>query len=189
MMLLKEFNLDTSKDIVLYVGRFEFEKQVDSLVESVPLILKKKSDVIFVFIGDGSLLNYLKTRAEVLDVMNDMRFLGFQSSLIVQSFMELASVIWIPMSGFLILEAAALGKPIAAFDIEWHSEFVINGKSGLLMKNRDCKEMANAVLKILSDPILGQKLGYASQKLLAARYNPEYVKDLVISFYKSIIQN
>ena len=40
--------------LVLFVGRLATQKGPDLLVEAVPMVLATRSDVKFVFVGDGS---------------------------------------------------------------------------------------------------------------------------------------
>ena len=47
------------------------------------------------------------------------------------------------------VEAQAMNKPIVASDIGGSKETVLNGKSGLLYKYNDPKELAKAINKIM----------------------------------------
>jgi len=184
---VKKFDLDLKKPIVLYVGRLHAYKQVEVIMESVPYIVKEKPDTQFVFIGDGPLRERLERKAETLNVAEKVYFLGFQPTNVVKAFLSISSVVWIPMSGFVVFEAAAFGAPIVAFDIEWHHEFISNEINGLLVENRNFKEMAGAVIKMLENPELARKFGESARDKLAKEYNPQTLNEKEIEIYKSIL--
>jgi len=183
-----KFRLDLKKPIVLFVGRLDVEKQVDVLVEAVPFILQANPDVQFVFLGDGPLKEKLKERATRLNAARSVYFLGFQPTNAVKAFLSVASVVWIPMSGYVVFEAASLGTPTVAFDVEWHSEFVIHEVTGLLVENRDVRKMADAVIRMLSDQSLARKCGTEARRKLIKEYDPEVLRNKEIEIYKSILR-
>lgn len=181
--ILFKSGVNLSNPIILYIGRLEKDKQVDILIETVPLIVKEYPNAQFVFIGDGSLMNACKKRAESLGILHNTYFFGFQTTESVKYCLKMATLVWIPMSGFVIFESAAASKAIVAFDVEWHSEFIENGKTGLLVENRNCNRLADAVVAILKEHRLADRLGHGARKLLEDRFRPE---DLIIREIESL---
>jgi poly(glycerol-phosphate) alpha-glucosyltransferase len=92
------------------------------------------------------------------------------------------------MSGFVVFEAAAAAKPIVSFDVEWHSEFIRNEETGLLIENRNIKECAKAVLRVLNDKSLAQTLGENARAELHRNYNPYHIGEKEIEIYKMFIE-
>jgi len=182
-------NIDLKKPIVLYVGRLEPAKQVDVLVDSIPLVLKDRSDAQFVFIGDGSLLERLRRDVEGLNVAKKVFFLGYQPTNVIKAFLSISSVVWIPMSGYVVFEAAAFSAPIVAFDVEWHPEFITDEITGLLVKNRNYRKMAEAVLRMLKDEALAKRCGKRARQKLIEEYDPESLKEKEIKIYEEILSN
>lgn len=147
----REFGLG-QRPMVLFIGRFERDKQVDVLIEAIPGILRKHQDTAFVFIGDGSLRAELQARCTELRIESAAMFVGFQTREQVAKYLAAATAVWIPMSGFVIYEAAAARRPIVAFDVEWHSEFVEHNVTGLLVRDRDVQHVTEAVVAIIDNP-------------------------------------
>ena len=56
--------------------------------------------------------------------------------------------------GIVLLEAQASAKPVVAFDIGGVNEAVRNGETGLLVKRGNTDELADAIMKLLSDKAL-----------------------------------
>lgn len=170
--VLLAHGVDLARPIVLYVGRLELDKQVELLVDAARQVADKVPEAQFVFVGDGSLRPQLERKAQELGVEVQCRFLGFQSAACVRAFLARASVVWIPMSGWVIYEAASQARPIVAFDVEWHPEFVENGVTGLLVENRNVRGLSDAVMRVLGDAELAAALGRAARARLDADFDP-----------------
>jgi glycosyltransferase involved in cell wall biosynthesis len=170
--ILLKSGIDLSKPIILYVSRLEKDKQVEVLFDAIPLIIKDYPDAQFVFIGDGSLMGFCKNRVCELGISKNTYFLGYQNQEIIKYCIKQVTLVWIPMSGLVILESAAAAKPIIAFDIEWHSEFIENNKNGLLVENRNYEKLAEATIALLKDRELANRLGNMAYKTLKEKYNP-----------------
>ena len=186
--ILRENGIDENLPMVLFIGRFEKDKQVDVLIDTIPLILNEKPEVQFLFIGDGSLLTVLKKRSQELGLEKRVWFLGYQDTENIKYCLTKASLVWIPMSGFVVFEAAAAAKPIVSFDVEWHSEFIRNEETGLLIENRNIQQCARAVLKVLNNKKLAQRLGENARAELHRNYNPYDIAMKEIEIYKMFIQ-
>ena len=61
--------------------------------------------------------------------------------------------------GIVLLEAQASAMPVVAFNIGGVNEAVRNGETGLLVKLGNTDEFADALLKLLSDKSLHEKMG------------------------------
>lgn len=169
---LERLGVRLDEPIILFLGRFERDKQVDVLIEALPPVARQVPQAQFLFVGDGSLWAPLRARAEALGCSASCRFVGFQPAPVIKRCLQAASVVWVPMSGWVVYEAAAAAKPIVAFDVEWHGEFVEDGVTGRLVPNRDHRAMAEAVVALLRDPEAASRLGRAARRLLDERYDP-----------------
>lgn len=72
-----------------------------------------------------------------------------------------------------LLEALAVGLPSIANDDGGTREQLIDGKTGLLIKNCDPKELSQALLRILIDRDLARELGQAGRAHVMANFSIE----------------
>jgi glycosyltransferase involved in cell wall biosynthesis len=72
-----------------------------------------------------------------------------------------------------ILEAMASSLPVVASAISGIPEAVLDGKTGLLVPQRNPEAMADAVEKLANAPDLRQELGRAGRKLGEEKFNIE----------------
>ncbi len=175
------------RPVVLFVGRFERDKQVDVLIEAIPRILQRHPQALFVFVGDGTLRESLERRCRELDIVQAVVFAGYQPRGRLAKYLAASSVVWIPMSGFVIYEAAAARRSIVAFDVEWHSEFVEHGVTGLLVRNRDVPALADAVNTLLDDPEHAGRLARNAERRFREECDQAKLVDLEIREYLDVI--
>jgi glycosyltransferase involved in cell wall biosynthesis len=161
-LLVKERLRATNRQIVLFVGRLIPRKGLFYLVEAAKHIVKERSETLFVIVGEGPLKNRLIAGVEAANLGNNFAFLGDVSESELAAVYGCADVFVFPSiqegQGIALLEAQASGKPVVAFDITGVKEAVVEKETGFLVKP-DIVELAEAVLKLLSDDSLRLKMG------------------------------
>ena len=141
------------EDYFLYIGRFVGDKHPDFVVSVFHDYIIKNNDnkTRLKMIGDGPLLAQLKKQVESFKIQDRVDFLGFLQSDDIKQYLQKAKVSLIPISGFVIYEAAVFLNPIITSDIEWHSEFIADGKNGWVCKYLDVAEWSNKLLEIINN--------------------------------------
>jgi len=165
--------MDEATKVVLYVGRLEYDKQVDIFFDAIRVVLSEFTTALFYVLGDGLLRRPLEERVNQEGILESVVFKGFMSNEELPYYYSMADVVCIPMSGFVIYEAAAMQRPIVAFDVDWHAEFVENGVTGLLIPNRDVKKLAGGILSLLRDDKLAMQLAQNARKKFIEKYEPQ----------------
>jgi glycosyltransferase involved in cell wall biosynthesis len=69
-----------------------------------------------------------------------------------------------------LLEAAAMGKPIVATDIDGVREVIQDGETGLLVPPANPEKLAEAILRLLQDKDLARKLGENAKATIPASF-------------------
>ena len=81
-----------------------------------------------------------------------------------------------------ILEAMALGKPVISTDHRYGADEIIeDGRNGILVPPQDPESMAAAILKVLSDAELRERLGAEAKKR-----SEDFSRDRMISEYEKL---
>lgn len=176
------------RPMVLFIGRFEPDKQVDVVIEAIPGILEKHPKAVFVFVGDGSMRPQVEARIRELGIGDSVILAGYQARERIAKYLAASSAVWIPMSGFVIYEAAAARRPIVAFDVEWHSEFVEDGVTGMLVKDRDVPDVVRAVNTVLSDPQLADRIAANAEKRFHDECDQEKLANKEFDEYLEVIE-
>jgi len=121
--------------VVLFVGRLEYQKGADILLEAIPKVLANRWDVKFVFTGQGAMREYLIWRANELGVSHAVLFLGFVPHWEFLELLNACDIVSLPSRnepfGIALLEAWAAEKPVVATDVGGLRENIENFKDGV----------------------------------------------------------
>ena len=159
--------------LVLFAGRLEYEKGVQTLLEAVPLLARAAPRVRVLVAGDGTYRPDLERRARELRLESRVEFLGFVEEEALHAAYQDADVAVVPSLyepfGLVALEAMAAGTPLVAAETGGLKEIVANGVSGVLFSPGDAAALAEAVLRIRTEPELAARLTQEARSALAAR--------------------
>ncbi|RJQ18407.1 MAG: glycosyltransferase [Nitrospiraceae bacterium] len=147
--------------VLLYTGWLTTYKGVDHLLKALSLV-KDSIRVRCVLIGEGEEKEKLRQLAGELGLTENVLFLGRQMNPF--KFMRRSTIFVLPSltegSPNVLLEAFACGCPVIATDTPGgaSAEILKNGKYGLLVPPGDPKALSEAILKLLNDAGLRQRL-------------------------------
>lgn len=183
-----KFNIQPDTRLVLIVGFLNQYKFTDILFQMLTLMKETgeldKENLQFVFCGDGP----LREEGEALfsDSLS-VKFLGWTPRDDVHWLMRKAEIVLIPMSGFVLLEAASLGKPVITSNVEWHGEMVKNNQTGLIVAPHDSSAWKRALGQMLDDPKKAEAMGESLEAIFWADYSPQHSIDAEIELYQRLI--
>jgi glycosyltransferase involved in cell wall biosynthesis len=172
----KDFKKDgawAGKKILFYFGRLHPEKKTACLIRCLAKIKESRRDVILLMAGEGPHMPILKDLSRQLDVDKDVFFLGNKNNQELVNIMSVSDALLVTHAGYSLLEMALSGKPIIAFDYEWHSEFIENNVTGILVKDGDYHTMAGEVIKVLSDKGSSLDMGIRAKEKAVKFHHPE----------------
>src|SRR4030067_1991487 len=152
----------SNKQIVLFVGRLIPRKGLPFLVEAARQVVKERDETMFLGAGDGPRKNPLTSQLEKIDLSGHFVFLGDVKDSLLPALYDRADVFALPSiqegQGIAVLEAQASAKPVVAFNVGGVPEAVLDKETGLLVKPGNV-ELAGAILRILSDSSLRERMG------------------------------
>jgi glycosyltransferase involved in cell wall biosynthesis len=137
------------------IGRLSPEKGVDRAIAMMPHLLAEYPRVELHLIGDGPQRRELQALAGQLGVANAIRWWGWQSD--ARPIYEMLDTLLLPSrtEGLpnVVLEAMAMGVPVAATDVGGVSDLLDNGDCGIVLGN-DEHTWARAIAPLLRMPTL-----------------------------------
>ncbi len=78
-----------------------------------------------------------------------------------------------------LMEAQAFAVPVLATDVSGIPELVTHGKTGWLVNERDPRGLAEAIRRLIDDPVLRLRLGAAGGRNVRAHFSTEPGIDFV----------
>ena len=174
----------------LAVGRFEEAKDYPNMLRAFSMIVSKKSDVVLLLVGQGSLLEEVKKLASELKLEDKVRFLGVRRD--VPDLMNAADAFVLSSRwegfGLVLAEAMSCQLPVVATDSGGPREILNGGKLGHLVPPGDSKALAAAMMKMMSLPEAErQAMGRAGRAYIEANYSLEHVVDQWEVLYKELL--
>lgn len=148
-----EAGLREGTQLILYAGRFDAEKNLETMLEAIGRVVAQRDSVAAVLFGEGSLREEIAHKGESYGLGSRLRVKGFNPEL--WSWMKRADV-FVSVSLYegspnTVLEAAACGCPLVVSDIAQHRE-ILGDECAYLVPAASARLIAEALLRALDDP-------------------------------------
>ena len=182
----RQFGLG-NEPCVLFVGSLIPRKGLPFLVEAAKKIVKEYKETKFIIVGEGPLRNQLLRKLEAANLSGNFTFLGNVKEDMLPAVYNCADVFALPSiqegQGIVLLEAQASAKPVVAFDVGGVNEAVRNGETGLLVKRGSTDKLADAIMKLLSDKALREKMGANGRRFVAENFTWDICAQKMLNVY------
>jgi glycosyltransferase involved in cell wall biosynthesis len=155
------------------VSRLSAEKDIQSLIKAVPLVLQELPNFILRLVGDGACRPSLEKLTAQLSLGEHVQFAGETHE--VWRELQRASMFVLPSLtegvSLSLLEAMATGLPVVVTRVGGNVEVVEENRTGLLVDPGAPSELAQAMVALASDPALSQRLGLAGRQRVEAHFD------------------
>jgi len=171
-----ELGVGDSDPLVVAAGRLVRKKGFEYAVDAVASLPR----VVLAIAGEGTLEGELRERARAQGVAGRVKFLGNQTQDRVAGLFASADAILVPSvkddSGNVdglpntVLEALASGVPLVTTRAGGIGSVVEDGRTALVVGERDAAAIAAAVARLLENPALAGRIGGAGRTLVEAQF-------------------
>lgn len=186
----RQFGLD-NKPVALFVGSLIPRKGLPFLVDAAKKVVKQQADAKFVVVGDGPLKSQLMASLDKANLSGNFLFLSGLTEDALAAVYNCADVFILPSiqegQGIVLLEAQASAKPVVAFNVGGVNEAVLNGETGLLVSRGDSGELADALLKLLSDKSLREKMGANGRRFVMGNFTWDVCAERMLAVYREAL--
>ena len=146
---------------ILFFGRAHLHKGLEYLVKAQPLITKKAPHARILISAHGE--DLYRCQQLIRDHSKFEIYEGFVSTDVMASFFRRASLVALPYisastSGVLVT-AYSFAKPVVASRVGCLAEYIQDGVTGILVEPSNVEELANAILRLLSDDEMRHRMG------------------------------
>lgn len=147
------------------VGRLNAAKDHACLLQAMALLVKQRTDVHLVVVGDGECRGELEEMALSLGLTQFVTFLGRRDDV---SHLLTAFDVFVLSSrtegySLALVEAAATALPIIATNVGGNGEIVTDGVTGRLIEKEDPRALCDAMLQLAGDLELRVAMGSAGR--------------------------
>jgi glycosyltransferase involved in cell wall biosynthesis/ubiquinone/menaquinone biosynthesis C-methylase UbiE len=182
---------------ILFVGRLEKRKGVETLFKAIPMVLKEVSDTHFYIAGKDTYLapnggSYKAFLLENLDrdYHKNVEFIGYVDDNKLKDYYKNCDIFVAPSLyesfGLIYLEAMAWGKPVIGCDAGGIPEIIEDGITGILIPPDNATALAEAIIKLRDDQ-LRAKMGEKGRLRLENAFSIKKLAENTYNIYKAII--
>ncbi|WP_334103088.1 glycosyltransferase family 4 protein [Mesotoga prima] len=184
----QELSIDHNTPMVLFASRMLWSKGVKELIEACRILKKDGVKFRCIFAGrideknrDGVPGAYIESTeneglVEYVGVINDMRELLYSVDVVVlPSYRE-----GVPR---ILMEAAAIGKPLIATNVPGCREVVENEKNGFLVPPKDIESLKQAMHILISDETKRIEHGKNSLVMSKQKFDQKVINGRILESY------
>ena len=185
-----------NNNIILFVGRLVEKKGVEYLIKTMPIVLKSIPNSKLLIIGDGPEMRKLIKLAEELNLEKNVIFVGKIRNQDLPKYYATADVFVGPSIvtkkgdteglGVVFLEAIASGTCVVGSNVGGIPDIIKQNKTGLLVEQKNIVELANAIIDLLKNRKLRERLSKNAIKHIKNLYSWNLVAEKFFQIYSKI---
>lgn len=179
--------------IVGFVARIVPHKGVETILQAwrlLPLYIRTRAYLCFfgAFEPHHPKMKILVERAAVIPELH-IKYMGFSDDMPVW-YSEMTILVqpsWHEGWGYNVLEAACFEVPAIGTRISATVDAILDGQTGLLVPVKDPEAMAEAIIKLLVDNKLRQRLGSAARERTVSQFSQEKICPFLVQEYRRLL--
>lgn len=182
------YGLPRERPILVYVGRLAREKNLNLLLEMLPLVQRDVPDVLLWLVGSGNAEEALQKQAQQMRLTASVRLQGRVPHEHISAVYAAADLFVFPSvtetQGLVLWEAQAHGLPCVVVNEGGAPESVRDGVDGLLVPN-EAQAFAQAVVRLLQNEDLRRQM--SENALLSPRLTPGEMAEKILGVYQRVL--
>jgi glycosyltransferase involved in cell wall biosynthesis len=187
----RELAIGDSEFLVCNIGALTDHKDHATLVRAAQIALVQAPQLWFIVLGEGELRAPLESQIVQAGLGDRFRLLGFrddvESCLAASDLFALSS----HMEGLCtsLLDAMLLRLPVVATRAGGVPDVVVDGETGLLVEPRASEALAHAILRLMRDGHLRERLAAAGERRVREHFSIEQTIELTEKAYREILRH
>lgn len=185
--------ISKNKKIILFLGRLNWIKGLDTLIPAFAEVARRQNDAVLILAGEND--GYQKQVLKLINKYNLFEKVLFPGVIIgedkISALRDSAAFVMPSYSEnfcMAIMEAMYFALPVVITKNVGIAPSVERAGAGLVI-DKDEKQLAEAILKILNNPDLAKKMGENGRHLTETEFSGEKVADRWMEEYNKIIKN
>jgi len=170
---------------VTMIGRAIKHKGVYEFIDAATILGKKYPEVTFQFVGSPDEGNPFSVTEVFMKTQPSLHYLGQQTN--IRHILSQSTIFVLPSyrEGLprTSLEAASMGLPIVTTDTVGCRETVDEGITGFLVPPKNAAALAEAIEKLISNPLLREQMGRAGREKAIREFDVATIVDQHLEVY------
>ena len=185
--LQAEYKINATDFVFIFIGRLVKDKGINELVQAFTQVHQKHSNTKLLLVGNTEhKLNPLSQETEQqIKEHPAIITTGYQTD--VRPFLSMSNVLVFPSyrEGFpnVPMQAGAMGLPSIVTDINGCNEIIQHNSNGLIIPSKNTKSIEDAMLRLIEDKTLLDKLVANSRQSIVSRFDQQTLWKLLKEEY------
>jgi len=184
----RRFGLPLESPVVGKVARLFPLKGHPQFVEVAAAVHRRRSDVHFLLVGDGVLMQELKAEVLARGLGEVVHFAGLiPPAAIPEALVAMDVVVHTSLRegiARVLPQALAVGRPVVTFALDGAPEVIEDGRSGHIVPALDCTAMAERVLELLDHPARRKSMAAYGRAFVAREFPVERMVERIDALYE-----
>jgi len=187
----KELGLNEGEFLIGNVARLETRKGHQFLLDAFKNVVEeqKYGQVKLLIIGEGNKRKYLESYVKELNLGDKVIFIGYRED--VEKLMALMDIFVLTSlrEGLprILVQAAAVGMPSVAFNVDGVPEIIKDNYNGFLVKVKDIEQLENRIVKYINNKELVLLHGRNGREFIENKWSKKGMVDGIDKIYKKLI--
>lgn len=198
----REVGIPCGDKNIMFAGRIEPLKGIDTLIQAMALIRQRYPQVIentcvAIIGGDpwsdnpDAEMERLQALRQDLNIHDFVLFLGAKDQDVLPNYYAAAEMVVMPSHyesfGMVALEAMAMGRPVIASEVGGLAYLIQDGITGYHVPSRDPEALAERIFELLTNPGCREDMGRAA-RLSAERFDWAIIARRMVALYRNLLE-
>jgi glycosyltransferase involved in cell wall biosynthesis len=180
--------------VIVSLRSLEPVYDIETLIRSVPHVVREIPDAKFIIVGTGSQEKALKGLSKSLGVSERIRFVGKIPNEDISQYLGIADIyVSTSLSDAGIAastaEAMACGLPVVITDSGENRKWIKDGEGGFLIPVRDASSLGEKIIYLLHNKELRMRFGKTNRRVIEQKNNYYKEMEKMSRIYEAIIRN
>ena len=173
-----------------FIGQMISRKNIFDILDIFDQLHKKHSDIRLILLGDGDQRSELERYAKNLESIGNIDFLGFRDDRLelLQSFDLFVMTSTLEGIPRCLMEACAMGTPVAAYNIAGIDQLITHQQSGLLANPGDKNTLMSYWEKLLFDRDYAKSLSDNGQLYVNQHYSAQRMANEYLDLFSTLVK-
>jgi glycosyltransferase involved in cell wall biosynthesis len=186
----RKYDIPAEAVVLVTIARLFMLKGHDYIIESAKELAKRFEHVVWLFVGDGNLMDVYRQQIRDLGLADRFRFTGLippdRIPLAIQSSEILVHCSLREGLARTLPQAMLCARPAISFDVDGARE-VVNENTGRLVEPRNVPQLIEACAELIENKALRDRLGRTGQESVRTRFAPDTMVDTIERVYRELI--
>jgi glycosyltransferase involved in cell wall biosynthesis len=187
--LKEQLGISADDPIIGMVANLNRMKRHSDLIRAFSIVHQNQKNVHLILLGTGVMESSLKELTYSLNLNKNVHFLGSVNDVIpiVKHFS--IGILCSESEGLsnAIIEYMACGIPTICTSVGGNPELITDNYNGFLVEVGDIEKLADRMMRILSDPSLGERLGNNARAMIKQKFSSKDMVNSHMQIYEKLL--